>query len=156
MNINIICVGNIKEKYLNEAILEYKTRLSKWASVRIVELKEEKLQKNYSQKDIELVVEKEGERILENLKGYVVLMDINGAMLDSVGLSNKIADIQNISSTINFVIGGSYGTSEKVKSRADFKLSFSKMTFPHQLFRVMLLEQVYRAFTIQNNVIYHK
>lgn len=156
MNINIICVGNIKEKYLNEAILEYKTRLSKWASVRIVELKEEKLQKNYSQKDIELVVEKEGERILENLKGYVVLMDINGVMLDSVGLSNKIADIQNISSTINFVIGGSYGTSEKVKSRADFKLSFSKMTFPHQLFRVMLLEQVYRAFTIQNNVTYHK
>ena len=114
------------------------------------------MQKNYSQKDIELVVEKEGERILENLKGYVVLMDINGVMLDSVGLSNKIADIQNISSTINFVIGGSYGTSEKVKSRADFKLSFSKMTFPHQLFRVMLLEQVYRAFTIQNNVTYHK
>ena len=156
MNINIICVGNIKEKYLNEAILEYKTRLSKWASVKIVELKEEKLPKNYSQKDIELVVDKEGERILENLKGYVVLMDINGVMLDSVGLSNKIADIQNISSTINFVIGGSYGTSEKVKSRADFKLSFSKMTFPHQLFRVMLLEQVYRAFTIQNNVTYHK
>ena len=156
MNINIICVGNIKEKYLNEAILEYKTRLSKWASVRIVELKEEKLQKNYSQKDIELVVEKEGERILENLKGYVVLMDINGVMLDSVGLSNKIADIQNISSTINFVIGGSYGTSEKVKSRADFKLSFSKMTFPHQLFRVVLLEQIYRSFKILNNETYHK
>lgn len=156
MNINIICVGNIKESYLNEAILEYKTRISKWASVKIIELKEEKLPKNYSARDIEMVVEKEGDRILENLKGYTILMDIGGATLDSVGLANKISDIQNISSTINFVIGGSYGTSDRVRNRADYRLSFSKMTFPHQLFRVMLLEQVYRAFTIQNNVTYHK
>lgn len=156
MNINIICVGSIKENYLSDAILEYKTRLSKWANVKIIELKEEKLPKNYSTKDVELVIEKEGERILENVKGYMVLMDINGAMLDSVGLANKVADIQNSSSTINFVIGGSYGTSAKVKTRADYKLSFSKMTFPHQLFRVMLLEQIYRAFTILNNVTYHK
>ena len=156
MKITVISVGEIKEKYLNDAINEYKTRLSKWANVKIIELKEEKLPKNYSAKDIELVIEKEGERILENIKGYMVLMDINGSMLDSVGLANKISDIQNSSSTINFVIGGSYGTSAKVKARADFKLSFSKMTFPHQLFRVMLFEQVYRAFTILNNVTYHK
>ena len=156
MNINVICVGNIKENYLNDAIVEYKTRLSKWANIKIIELKEEKLPKNYSAKDIDLVIEKEGDRILENIKGYMVLMDINGTMLDSVGLANKISDIQNTSSTINFVIGGSYGASAKVKARADYKLSFSKMTFPHQLFRVMLLEQVYRAFTIQNNVTYHK
>ena len=156
MNINIICVGSIKENYLSDAILEYKTRLSKWANVKIIELKEEKLPKNYSAKDVELVIEKEGERILENVKGYMVLMDINGAMLDSVGLANKVSDIQNSSSTINFVIGGSYGTSAKVKSRADYKLSFSKMTFPHQLFRVMLLEQIYRAYKIMNNESYHK
>lgn len=156
MNINIICVGSIKESYLNDAILEYKTRLSKWANVKIIELKEEKLPKNYSEKDIENVIEKEGSRIIEYLKGYTILLDIGGKELDSVGLANKITEDQNTSSTINFVIGGSYGTSQKLKEKADYRLSFSKLTFPHQLFRVMLLEQVYRAFTIINNVTYHK
>lgn len=156
MNINIICVGSIKESFLNDAILEYKTRLSKWANVKIIELKEEKLPKNYSDKDIENVIEKEGSRIIECLKGYTILLDIGGKELDSVGLANKITEVQNVSSTINFVIGGSYGTSPKLKEKADYRLSFSKLTFPHQLFRVMLLEQVYRAFTIINNVTYHK
>lgn len=156
MNINIICVGSIKEDYLVSAITEYKTRISKWANVKITELKEEKLPKNYSAKDIEIVIEKESSKILENLKGYTILMDIEGKQLNSVELSQKIADIKNTSSTINFVIGGSYGVSQKLKQQADYKLSFSKMTFPHQLFRVMLLEQVYRAFTILNNVTYHK
>lgn len=156
VNINIICVGNIKEDYLVSAINEYKTRISKWANVKIVELKEEKLPKNYSAKDIEILIEKESSKIMENIKGYNILMDIQGKQLDSVELSQKIADIQNVSSTINFIIGGSHGVSDKLKQQVDYKLSFSKMTFPHQLFRVMLLEQVYRAFTILNNITYHK
>lgn len=156
MNINIICVGSIKESFLNDALLEYKTRLSKWTNVKIIELKEEKLPKNYSDKDIENVIDKESSRIIECLKGYTILLDIGGKELDSIGLANKITEIQNVSSTINFVIGGSYGTSKKLKEKADYRLSFSKLTFPHQLFRVMLLEQIYRAFTIINNVTYHK
>lgn len=156
MNINIICVGSIKESFLNDALLEYKIRLSKWANVKIIELKEEKLPKNYSDKDIENVIDKESSRIIECLKGYTILLDIGGKELDSIGLANKITEIQNVSSTINFVIGGSYGTSKNLKGKVDYRLSFSKLTFPHQLFRVMLLEQIYRAFTIINNVTYHK
>lgn len=156
MNINIVCVGTIKERYLSEAIQEYSTRLSKWASVKIIELAEEKLPKNYSDKDIENVKSKEGKRILDNIKGYTILMDISGKELTSVELSEKIDTIKNTSSTITFVIGGSYGVSDEVRNMANARLSFSKMTFPHQLFRVMLLEQIYRAFTISNNVAYHK
>lgn len=156
MNINLICVGNIKEKYLIQAINEYQTRISKFANIKVIELKEERLPKNYSLKDIEIVKEKESEKIIANLKGYNVLLDVEGVELDSVKLANKINDIFNTSSTINFIIGGSYGVSDKLKSMVDFRLSFSKLTFPHQLFRVNVLEQIYRAFTILNNITYHK
>ena len=150
MNINIVCVGNIKEKFIEQAIQEYKQRISKFANVNIVEVKEEKLTKNYSLKDIEICVEKESEKILNQLKGYSVLLDIDGKMLSSVELAKKMENIFLTNSTINFIIGGSYGVSEKLKNSVDFRLSFSKLTFPHQLFRVNVLEQIYRAFTIIN------
>ncbi len=156
MNINIVCVGNIKEKFIEQAIQEYKQRISKFANVNIVEVKEEKLTKNYSLKDIEICVEKESEKILNQLKGYSVLLDIDGKMLSSVELAKKMENIFLTNSTINFIIGGSYGVSEKLKNSVDFRLSFSKLTFPHQLFRVNVLEQIYRAFTIINNITYHK
>lgn len=156
MNINIVCVGNIKEKFIEQAIQVYKQRISKFANVNIVEVKEEKLTKNYSLKDIEICVEKESEKILNQLKGYSVLLDIDGKMLSSVELAKKMENIFLTNSTINFIIGGSYGVSEKLKNSVDFRLSFSKLTFPHQLFRVNVLEQIYRAFTIINNITYHK
>lgn len=156
MNINIVCVGNIKEKFIEQAIQEYKQRISKFANVNIVEVKEEKLTKNYSLKDIEICVEKESEKILNQLKGYSVLLDIDGKMLSSVELAKKMENIFLTNSTINFIIGGSYGVSEKLKNSVNFRLSFSKLTFPHQLFRVNVLEQIYRAFTIINNITYHK
>ena len=156
MNINIVCVGNIKEKFIEQAIQEYKQRISKFANVNIVEVKEEKLTKNYSLKDVEICVEKESEKILNQLKGYSVLIDIDGKMLSSVELAKKMENILLTNSTINFIIGGSYGVSEKLKNSVDFRLSFSKLTFPHQLFRVNVLEQIYRAFTIINNITYHK
>lgn len=156
MNINIVCVGNIKEKFIEQAIQEYKQRISKFANVNIVEVKEEKLTKNYSLKDVEICVEKESEKILNQLKGYSVLLDIDGKMLSSVELAKKMENILLTNSTINFIIGGSYGVSEKLKNSVDFRLSFSKLTFPHQLFRVNVLEQIYRAFTIINNITYHK
>ena len=156
MNINIVCVGNIKEKFIEQAIQEYKQRISKFANVNIVEVKEEKLTKNYSLKDVEICVEKESEKILNQLKGYSILLDIDGKMLSSVELAKKMENIFLTNSTINFIIGGSYGVSEKLKNSVNFRLSFSKLTFPHQLFRVNVLEQIYRAFTIINNITYHK
>jgi 23S rRNA (pseudouridine1915-N3)-methyltransferase len=153
MKINIVCVGKIKEKYFVDAINEYSKRLSKYVTLAIKELKDEA---NIS--DIKKVQDLEGCRILENIKdGYNIGLVIKGTMLDSKGLSEKISNIgiyQN--STINFVIGGSLGLSENVLEKMDFKLSFSKMTFPHQLMRVILLEQIYRAFKINNNESYHK
>lgn len=156
ITINIVCVGNVKEKYLTDVINEYKQRISKFSNINILEIKEEKLPKNYSAKDIENVVEKESERIISHLKGYNILLDIDGKMLSSVELSQEINKICLNTSTINFIIGGSYGVSSKLKNMVDFRLSFSKLTFPHQLFRVNLLEQIYRAFTILNNITYHK
>ena len=154
IEINVISVGSIKEKYLQELILDYKKRISKYAQIDLVELKDE------SNKMNEIVVkELEGERILSSIKEgfYVVLLDLRGQMLDSVSLSKKIDEISTYySSKITFVIGGSYGVSDAVKKRANFMLSFSKMTFPHQLAKGMLLEQIYRSFKILNNETYHK
>lgn len=155
MNIQVICVGSIKD-YYNEVIMDYVKRISKFANIRIIEIKEEKLSKNYSDKDIEIVKQKEGERILEQTKGHIILLDLLGEMSTSVELSNKFQNIMQHSSNISFIIGGSYGVSDVVKSKVNEKISFSKMTFPHQLFRVMLLEQIYRSFTILNNITYHK
>jgi 23S rRNA (pseudouridine1915-N3)-methyltransferase len=153
MKINIVCVGKIKEKYFVDAINEYSKRLSKYVTLAIKELKDEA---NIS--DIKKVQDLEGCRILENIKdGYNIGLVIKGTMLDSEELAEKISNIGIYQdSTINFVIGGSLGLSENVLSKMDFKLSFSKMTFPHQLMRVILLEQIYRAFKINNNESYHK
>jgi 23S rRNA (pseudouridine1915-N3)-methyltransferase len=154
IEISVISVGSVKEKYLQELISDYKKRISKYAQIEIVELKDESNKVNEN-----VVKEIEGERILSSIKDgfYVVLLDIQGQMLDSVSLSKKIDEISTyFSSKIAFVIGGSYGVSEAVKKRANFSLSFSKMTFPHQLAKGMLLEQIYRSFKILSNETYHK
>ena len=154
IEINVISVGNIKEKYLQEMILDYKKRISKYAQIELIELKDESNKINEN-----VVKELEGERIIASIKDgyYVVLLDLAGVMLDSVSLSKKIDEISTYhSSKIAFVIGGSYGVSEAVKKRANYKLSFSKMTFPHQLMKGILLEQIYRSFKILNNETYHK
>ena len=154
IEINVISVGNIKEKYLQELILDYKKRISKYAQIELIELKDESNKINEN-----VVKDIEGERILSSIKDgfYVILLDIKGQMLDSISLSKKLDEISTYySSKIAFVIGGSYGVSEAVKKRANFMLSFSKMTFPHQLAKGMLLEQIYRSFKILNNETYHK
>ena len=150
--IKLICVGKIKEKYLNEAIDEYKKRLSKYTKLDIVELPDS------SYNEIDKVIKEEGKLILKHLKetDNVIVLDINGQELSSVELTNKLCTLESHNSNMTFIIGGSYGLSEKVKTRANYKLSFSKLTFPHQLFRVMLLEQIYRTYKIRNNENYHK
>ncbi len=156
MKINIVVVGNLKERYLTDCEKEYVKRISRFHTINIIELAEEKLPKNYSQADISKCLVKEGNKIKNVLSGFVVAMDISGKELDSVEFARKIESISLNYDTITFVIGSSYGISEEVKSMANFRMSFSKMTFPHQLFRIMLLEQVYRASTISNNILYHK
>lgn len=156
MKINIVTVGNLKEKYLVEAAKEYLKRLSRYHTVSVIEIEEEKLPKNYSEADISKALVREGQRIEKYLSGYVIILDLQGKQLDSVEFSKTIERIALSSDTITFVIGGSYGMSAEVKSRAAMSVCFSKMTFPHQLFRIMLLEQIYRATAISNNILYHK
>lgn len=157
MNINIICVGKIKEKYLKDAIAEYSKRISRFAKVEICELSDEKIPDNASQKQEDAVKEKEGDAILARLKdGYTIALCVEGKQISSEKLAEKISGICMTDSRINFVIGGSLGLDERVKKIADMKLSFSEMTFPHQLMRVILLEQVYRAFKINAGEKYHK
>lgn len=158
LNVNIICVGSIKEKFFTDALNEYKKRLQRYCKFNIVELAEEKITDQETQAQIDKTLSKEGERILARIgKGdYVIAMCIEGKQLSSEELSQKLSEISMMSGTVDFVIGGSWGLSKDVKSRADFRLSVSKMTFPHQLFRVMLSEQIYRAFTITANAKYHK
>ena len=150
--IKLICVGKLKEKYLTEAIDEYKKRLSKYTKLDIIELPDI----NYN--EIDKVKKEEGKLILKHLKepDNVIILDINGQELSSVELTNKLCNLESFNSNLCFIIGGSYGLSEEVKERANYKLSFSKLTFPHQLFRVMLLEQIYRTYKIRNNENYHK
>ena len=150
--IKIITVGNIKEKYLKDAIDEYLKRLKKYTNVEIIELKDEGLVEE--QKAIQL----EGDKILKNIspKDYLITLEIEGKEYSSEEFAEKINQIQIENSNIVFVIGGSYGLSKEVKEKSKMHLSFSKMTFPHQLFRVFLLEQIYRAYKILNNESYHK
>lgn len=151
IKINLICVGNLKDKFYIDACEEYKKRLSRFCSLKIIELKE------YTNFDnTEKIKEYEGEEIIKNIKGFCVLMDVKGNLISSEDLSKKIENISLSESEITFIIGGSYGVSNQVKNRANLIISVSKMTFPHRLFRVMLLEQIYRAFTISNNIGYHK
>lgn len=159
MKISIICVGKIKEKYLSAAIDEYSKRLSKYCKLEIIEVPDEKTEENASEAMNNIVKDKEGERILKNIKdsSYVITLEILGEMITSENLAKKINDI-GLSSIghITFIIGGSLGLSDSVSKRSDYKLSFSKMTFPHQLMRVILLEQIYRSYRINNNEPYHK
>lgn len=159
MKITILCVGKIKEKFYRDAIAEYEKRLSRYCKLSIVEVADEKTEENASQTQIDIVKEKEGQRLLAAIKddGYCICLAIDGRMLDSVELSQKIERLGiEGKSNIYFVIGGSLGLSDEVLRRADYKLSFSKMTFPHQLMRVILLEQVYRSYRIMNHEPYHK
>lgn len=159
MKITLICVGKIKEKYLNDAINEYSKRLSKYCRLEIIEVADEKTEENASDTVNEQVKSKEGERILKHIKdgSYVITLEILGKMLNSTELADKLEKTGlNGKSHITFIIGGSLGLSETVSKRSDYNLSFSKMTFPHQLMRVILLEQIYRSFRINNNEPYHK
>ena len=159
MKITCVVVGKIKEKYFTDAIKEYSKRLSRYCKLEIVELADEKTPDGASEAEEVAIREKEGERILKALKddAYVIALAIEGKMLDSVELSQKI-DRLGVSGTshIAFVIGGSLGLAPAVMKRADYALSFSRMTFPHQLMRVVLLEQLYRIYRILKNEPYHK
>lgn len=159
MKITCVVVGKIKEKYFTDAIKEYSKRLSRYCKLEIVELADEKTPDGASEAEEAAIREKEGERILKALKddAYVIALAIEGKMLDSVELSQKIEHL-GVSGTshIAFVIGGSLGLAPAVMKRADYALSFSHMTFPHQLMRVVLLEQLYRSYRILKNEPYHK
>ena len=159
MKITCVVVGKIKEKYFTDAIKEYSKRLGRYCKLEIVELADEKTPDGASEAEEQAIREKEGERILKTLKddAYVIALAIEGKMLDSVELSRKIESL-GISGTshIAFVIGGSLGLAPAVMKRADYALSFSRMTFPHQLMRVILLEQIYRSYRIIAGEPYHK
>ena len=158
MKITIICVGKIKEKFYTEAVKEYSKRLSRYCSLNIIEVADEKTKEQASETEITLVKKKEGERILKALHedGYVIALAINGTQSDSIGLAEKIEKLGLSGiSHVYFIIGGSLGLSDEVLSRADEQLSFSKMTFPHQLMRVILLEQIYRSCRIIHHEPYH-
>ena len=159
IKINIVAVGKLKEKYLSDACKEYLKRLGAFAKVEICEISEYRAKENPSPAEIEIIKEKEGEQILSKIpKGaYVFPMCIEGKELSSEEFSKKIEKEMLLSNAeFVFIIGGSFGLSEAVKSRGDFRLSFGKITLPHQLMRVVLLEQIYRAFSIMNNSKYHK
>lgn len=159
MRINIVCVGKIKEKFFSQAIDEYAKRLSKYCKLNIIEVADEKTIDGCSDVVVAQIKDKEGRRILDSIKDddYVIALAIEGKKLDSVAFSKKIDELGiNGVSSISFVIGGSLGLSEDVLKRANYKLSFSDMTFPHQLMRVILLEQIYRCYRIINGEPYHK
>lgn len=155
MNINIICIGKIKDKYINEGITEFSKRMTSFASLNIVELKE------YNKEDsISISIEKESLEILKQISrsnSYNILLDLDGKEITSENMSKYIDDLKNKGiSSINFIIGGSNGVNKELKNSVDMKLKFSHFTFPHQLMRLILLEQVYRWFAISNNIKYHK
>ncbi|MFR4767143.1 MAG: 23S rRNA (pseudouridine(1915)-N(3))-methyltransferase RlmH [Paraclostridium sordellii] len=158
MNITIISVGKLKEKYLKLGIEEFSKRLSKYCKLDMIELDDEKCPENLSDKDMEIVKNKEGQNIIKKKNNSnVIALAIDGKNLSSEELADTISKlaVRGISH-ITFIIGGSLGLADEVLKRADYKLSFSKMTFPHQLMKLILLEQVYRSFRINNNEPYHK
>lgn len=159
MKITILSVGNIKEKYLKEAIIEYSKRISKYATLDFIKVEDEPTIDNASSKEIELIKNKEGKRLLKYLQddSYKIALAIDGANISSLELAKKMEEIFTYSSSkIIFIIGGSLGLANEVLNLANYKLSFSKLTFPHQLMQVILLEQIYRTFKINNGESYHK
>ena len=158
LNINIVCVGKVKENYLKEAIEEYSKRLKKYCNMKIIELADEKLPAKLYESELNVVKEKECAKILDHLPkdSYVICLDLKGKQLSSEEFSKKIEDISvNFNSNITFIIGGTLGLTEEVLKISNEKLCFSKMTFPHQLIRVFLLEQIFRGFKIARNETYH-
>ncbi|WP_411739324.1 23S rRNA (pseudouridine(1915)-N(3))-methyltransferase RlmH [Peribacillus sp. S4] len=159
MKITIITVGKLKEKYLKQGIAEYTKRLSSYANIELVEVLDEKAPENLSTADMDIVKQKEGERILAKVSPdtYVITLEINGKQLTSEQLATHMDQLATYGkSKIAFIIGGSLGLGTEVLSRSDYALSFSKMTFPHQLMKLVLVEQIYRAFRINRNEPYHK
>ncbi len=159
LNITLITVGKIKEKYFTDAITEYSKRLTRYCKLNIIELKDEPIPDNPSSREVAMILDTEGERIISKLSknAYIVPLCIEGKKVTSKGFSDLIEKTASMGkSEIIFIIGGSMGLSQNVKSIANFKLSFSDMTFPHQLMRVILLEQLYRAFNISEGGKYHK
>ena len=155
MNINIICIGKIKDKYINDGIAEFSKRMTSFASLNIIELKE------YNKEDsANISIEKESLEILKQISkssSYNILLDLDGKEITSENMSKYIDDLKNKGiNSINFIIGGSNRVNKEVKNSVDMKLKFSHFTFPHQLMRLILLEQIYRWFAISNNIKYHK
>lgn len=155
IKINLICIGDIKEKYLSEAINEYSKRISRFANLKIIELKENVAKTNNPQDTLN-ALKKDATEISKHIKGYPICLDINGSMLSSEELAKKVEKLALTNGEITFIIGASNGIHQEIKDICKEKISFSKMTFPHQLMRVIFLEQLYRAFTILNNISYHK
>ncbi|MBQ3438061.1 MAG: 23S rRNA (pseudouridine(1915)-N(3))-methyltransferase RlmH [Fusobacterium sp.] len=155
MNVYVICIGKIKDKYINEGITEFSKRMQSFANLEIIELKEFTKETNTS-----ISIKKETDEIikyLEKLNSYEILLDLNGKELSSPSMSEYIETLKNRGiSRISFIIGGSDGVDSELKQRVDFKLKFSNFTFPHQLMRLILMEQIYRWFAISNNIKYHK
>lgn len=158
LTINILCVGKIKESYLREAISEYSKRLSKYCNLNIIEVSDEKVPEKLSETIIKNIKDEEASKMLSHLKKdtYCISLDLKGKQLTSEEFSRKIEEISSISSSITFVIGGTLGIGEDILNKSKEKICFSKMTFPHQLIRVFLLEQIFRAFKISNNETYHR
>ena len=158
LNINIICVGKIKEKFFTSAIEEYSKRLSKYCKLDILELPDEKIPDNPNETIEGIIKEKECNNISKHLKkdSYIIALDLKGKEYTSVEFSKKIENLSMTNSKITFIIGGSLGLTDSLLSQCHEKICFSKMTFPHQLIRIFLVEQIYRAFKISNNESYHK
>ena len=159
LHINIICVGKLKEKYLQDALSEYSKRLSKYCNLNIIELPDEKLPNNLNDSLINQIKQKESNNILSHIEkgSYVLALDLKGNQFSSEEFSKKITDISlNSFSSITFIIGGTLGLYENVLKNSNELICFSKMTFPHQLIRIFLLEQIFRAFKISNNETYHR
>lgn len=159
MNITVLCIGKLKETYWTQAVSEYEKRLSRFCSLTIRELKEERLPDRASQAQCQAVIEGESDALLKAIRpgSYVIALDVQGKTLSSEGLAQKIDQLGlQGNSDLVFIIGGSLGLSQRLLEQADFRLSFSAMTFPHQMMRVILLEQIYRAFKMNHNEAYHK
>ena len=159
MNITILCVGQIKEKYFKDAIAEYAKRLSRYCKLRIIEVADERTKENASESEQQMIRAKEGERLMKYIQDpdYCITLEITGKKMDSVAMAHTIEQLGLTGhSRIVFVIGGSIGLDDAVRQRSDLALSFSDLTFPHQLLRVILLEQIYRSFRIIHKEPYHK
>ena len=158
LHIDIICVGKLKEQYFKDALNEYSKRLSKYCILSVVELPDEKVPEKLNDKLISDIKEKESNNILSHIKkdSYIISLDLRGKQYTSEEFSKKLEKISLINSSVTFIIGGTLGLSDKLISNSDELICFSKMTFPHQLIRIFLLEQIFRGFKISNNETYHR